>query len=170
MPQTPFPDLPLTPATQLVLDQALKIRRDLYLDPLVAAPWSCDPGRCRPRMGPNLCCKVQKRCRHLVDDRCAVHEDKPFSCRLFPLDLARIGSIRLVTTVKNLDFFDTGWCRYDRDMLHCFDGVEQATVSMFDTQLTLLQEVFTQAELVLMQQRLAALSSAPKRPRGSYAE
>lgn len=167
MPQTLFPDIPLTPTTQLVLDSALEIRRDLYLDPLVADLWSCDPERCRPRMGPNLCCKVQRRCRHLVGERCAVHDDKPFSCLLFPLDLVRIGGTRLVTTVKNLDFFHTGWCRYDRDMLRCFHGVERSDVSMFEVQRDVLRRVFTDSEMVLMERRLASLSAVPKSRRNT---
>jgi hypothetical protein len=155
MPQTIFPDVPLTLETQVLLDGMLVARRDLYVDPLVAEPWSCDPERCRPRMGPNLCCKVQRRCRHLVAERCAIHGEKPFSCLLFPLDLVRIGGIRLVTTVKNLDFFYTGWCRYDRDMLRCFDGNDRSKVPMFAAQRQVLAGVFTQAEMLLMERTLA---------------
>ena len=157
MPQTIFPEIPITMATQLLLDHSLEIRRDLYLDPMVAEPWSCDPVRCRPRLGPNLCCKVQQRCRHLVEERCTIHDSKPFSCVLFPLDLVRIDGARLVTTVKNLHFFNTGCCRYDRDMLRCFEGLEHSRISMFESQKDVLATVFTQSELILMARRLAAL-------------
>ncbi|NTU60299.1 MAG: hypothetical protein HGA98_04495 [Deltaproteobacteria bacterium] len=155
MPQTLFPDVPLNLATQLLLDSLIEVRRDLYLDPVVAEAWSCDPERCRPRMGPNLCCKVQKRCKHLAPDNlCAIHESKPFSCRLFPLDLVRIGGARVLTSVKNVDFFNTGWCRYDRDMLRCFEGVERSRVSMFEAQREVLAGVFTRAELFLLEKAL----------------
>ena len=102
------------PALEAFLGTLTPARRDLYVDPVVLTPWACDPERCRPLLGRNLCCKVQTRCRHLVRELCDIHADKPFSCALFPLDLVRIGGARVVTTPANLGFFATGWCRFDR--------------------------------------------------------
>lgn len=152
-----FTDVPHSPSLQLFLDTLLRVRRDLYVDPTLTAPWSCDPKRCRPRLGENLCCKVETRCPNFENDRCSVHSTKPFSCALFPLDLVRVRGLRVVTTVKNLDFFHTGWSRYDRDMLSCFQGVEVGHRSMFETQSEVLQRVFTRSEMLLMEQRLRAL-------------
>ena len=157
LPDDLFTDAPLDFRSQVLLDSLLEVRRDLFVDPLLAEPWSCDPQRCRPRLGPNLCCKVQLRCGHLDGDRCSIQQDKPFACELFPLDLVRLGGARVVTTVKNLDFFHTGWSRYDRDMLHCFEGVEQSPKSMFDAQRAILDRVFTRSEVAVMERALERL-------------
>ncbi len=151
-----FTDAPRTGDLARFLETLVRVRRDLYVDPMLADPWSCDPDRCRPLLGPNLCCKVQVRCVHLVGGRCAVHGDKPFDCALFPLDLVRIGGVRVVTTVKNMDFFSTPWCRYDRDMLRCFDSSEAGGQSMFAAQRPVLERVFTRSEMVLMARALEA--------------
>ena len=150
-----FTDVPLTFPLQVFLDGMVRVRRDLYLDLTVAEPWSCDPDRCRARLGPNLCCKVQKRCRHLQGDRCTIHDSKPFLCTLFPLDLVRVGGNRVVTTIANLDFFNTGWARYDRDMLRCFEGAMTAGRPMFQAQEPVLASIFTKSELLLMKRALA---------------
>ncbi len=149
-----FTDTPWSFALQVFLEGLLPARRDLLVDPLLAAPWSCDPERCRPRLGPNLCCKVETRCEHLVGEVCAVHDAKPFSCALFPLDLVRINGIRVVTTPHNPFFFDTGWSRYDRDMLRCFEGTQTGNTSLFEAQRDLLLHTFTRAEVHRMQQAL----------------
>jgi hypothetical protein len=154
-----FTEVPWTVPLQLFLDGLGTARRDLFVDPLLARPWSCNPERCRTRLGENLCCKVETRCPHLSEQRCAIHDDKPFSCALFPLDLIRVNGIRVVTTPKNSRFFDTGWSRYDRDMLQCFRGHERGTRSMFQVQREVLLRVFTRAEVTRMEQQLA-LSSA----------
>lgn len=157
LPDDLFTDAPLDFRSQVLLDGLLEVRRDLLVDPLLASPWSCDPDRCRPRLGPHLCCKVQRRCPHLVEGRCGIHGEKPFACELFPLDLVRFGGVRVVTTVKNLDFFHTGWSRYDRDMLRCFDGAERSSATMFEAQRSLLERVFTRAEVAVMDRALTRL-------------
>ncbi len=149
-----FTEVPWDLTIQVLLDSLLRARRDLYVDPMLNDPWVCDPRRCRPLLGPNLCCKVERRCPHLRDDACAIHKLKPFGCALFPLDLIRVGGIRVVTTVKNPEFFATGWCRYDRDMLRCFDGEQRTTRTMFGAQRPVLERVFTRAEVVLLERRL----------------
>ena len=151
-----FTDLPLTLRVQNFLEDLLRVRRDLYVDPLLADAWSCDPERCRPLMGRNLCCKVERRCPHLVGERCGIQPRKPFSCALFPLDLVRVGGVRIVTTVKTLDFFDAGWSRFDRDMLRCFQGRERGHEPMFGVQREGLLGVFTHSEVTLMGRRLEA--------------
>ncbi|MBI5016533.1 MAG: hypothetical protein HZB55_13720 [Deltaproteobacteria bacterium] len=156
----PFTDVPPTPDVLYLLDGMLEVRRDLLLDPLVATPWSCDPDRCRPRLGQNLCCKVQVRCRHMQGERCGIHDSKPLVCRLFPLDLIRVAGARVVTTVLNLDFFHTGWSRYDRDMLRCFEGAERARVSMFQAQRDVLADLLTRAELTLLERTLTNVLGA----------
>ncbi len=156
MPRAAYTDVPLTFATQGLLDGLVEVRRDLFVDPLLAEPWSCDPARCRPLLGPNLCCKVERRCEHFKGGGCAIHSSKPFACALFPLDLVRIGEARVVTTVRNLDFFETGWSRFDRDMLRCFEGSEEATGSMFEAQRPLLAALFTSSELLKIENALAA--------------
>jgi len=149
-----FTEVPWSVPIQFFLDGLVSARRDLLVDPLLASPWSCDAERCRSRLGANLCCKVETRCAHLDGERCRIHESKPFSCALFPLDLIRVNGARIVTTPKNEAFFDTGWSRYDRDMLQCFAGRERGSRSMFHTQAGVLLRVFTQAELNRMEQRL----------------
>ncbi len=129
------------------LQGLLRIRRDLYVDPMLNDPWCCNPARCRPMLGRNLCCKVEVRCRHLRGTRCAIHYRKPFGCALFPLDLVRSGPVRVITTVKNPEFFRSGWSRYHRDMLRCFDGVVDTAVTMFDAQRAVLARVLDPAEL-----------------------
>lgn len=152
-----FTDAPLDFRSQVLLDGLLEVRRDLRVDPLLATSWSCDPDRCRPRMGRHLCCKVQRRCPHLEGERCTIQSDKPFACELFPLDLVRFGGIRVVTTVKNLDFFHTGWSRYDRDMLRCFEGDERSPTSMFEAQRTVLERVLTRSEVAVIDRALTRL-------------
>ncbi|MHB8765261.1 MAG: hypothetical protein ACYDA8_13150 [Deferrisomatales bacterium] len=154
-----FCDIPVNFHVQVFLDGMVRVRRDLYVDPLLAEPWSCDPDRCRPVFGRHLCCKVELRCPHFEGGRCRVHEAKPFDCALFPLDLVRAGNLRVVTTVKNMDFFQTGWCRFDRDMLRCFEGTEKSPTSMFETQRPVLERLFTQAEMVLMTRKLGELGA-----------
>jgi Fe-S-cluster containining protein len=154
-----FTEIPLNSAVQRFLDGVLRVRRDLYIDPRLCEPWSCNPDRCRPLLGKNLCCKVEVRCPYLDNERCAIQAEKPFSCALFPLDLVRVGGVRIVTTVANSDFFLTGWSRFDRDMLRCFDGEPTGRCSMFEAQQDVLQKVFTQSEMTLMQRRIEALAA-----------
>ncbi len=155
-----FTPVPLTPAVQVFLDGMLRVRRDLYVDPLLGEPWSCTPARCRPYLGENLCCKVEVRCPELDAERCAIHAQKPLSCALFPLDLVRVGGVRVVTTVKNLDFFETGWSRYDRDMLRCFDGAVTGPSSMFTAQKDVLSRLLTRSEVILIERKIEAAESA----------
>ncbi len=150
-----FTEVPPRFDVQVFLESLTRVRRDLAVDPVVAQAWSCDPERCRPRLGRNLCCKVQRKCRHFLGDRCGVHATKPFDCALFPLDLVRVAGVRVVTTVKNPHFFATGWCRFDRDMLRCFDGEERGDQSMFEAQREQLLRVFTLAEMTLMARAVA---------------
>jgi len=149
-----FTDVPWSVPLQFFLDSLRTARRDLLVDPLLASPWSCDPARCRGRLGENLCCKVETRCPHLDGSLCAIHGNKPFSCALFPVDLVRVNGVRVVTTPKNTAFFDTGWSRYDRDMLECFRGRERGTRAMFQVQRDMLLRVFTRAEVNRMEERL----------------
>ncbi len=149
-----FTDAPATDEMVHFLETLVRVRRDLYVDPMLSDRWSCDPDRCRPLLGPNLCCKVQVRCPHLRAGRCGVHEDKPFDCALFPLDLVRIDGARVVTTVKNMAFFSTPWCRYDRDMLRCFENSEAGGQSMYEAQRPVLERVFTRAETILLTRAL----------------
>jgi len=149
-----FTDVPWSFTLQVFLEELRRARRDLLVDPLLAEPWSCDPERCRPLLGPNLCCKVETRCEHLAEDACGIHAAKPFSCALFPLDLIRVGGVRVVTTPANAAFFDTGWSRYDRDMLRCFEGGERGAQSMFSAQRDLLLHCFTRAEVLRMERAL----------------
>ncbi len=145
-----FTEVPWDPDVQAFLDQMIRVRPDLYLDPMVGEPWSCDPARCRPRLGPNLCCKVERRCRHFDGKGCRIHSTKPFACALFPLDLVTVRGIRVVTTVKNPDFFRLGWCRFDRDMLCCFPDQSAGAPPMIQAQEPVLRRVFTAAEWNLM--------------------
>jgi Fe-S-cluster containining protein len=156
IPEPFFTEVPPTPALQYLLDGMIRVRRHLYVDPMVGDPWSCDPRRCQPRLGPNLCCKVQRRCPHLRNDqRCAIHPKKPLLCALFPLDLVQIGPSRLVTTPKNIDFFSSGWSRYDRDMLRCFEGEVTARRSMFEQQREVLARGLTEAELLAAERAIS---------------
>ncbi len=154
LPHDVFTDIPWSFQLQVFLEELLRPRRDLFVDPLLAESWSCDPERCRPLLGPNLCCKVETRCRHLDEDRCTIHMVKPFSCALFPLDLLRVGGIRVVTTVGNPAFFDTGWSRFDRDMLQCFETEDPAAEPMFQVMRPTLRRVFTRAEVAVMARAL----------------
>jgi hypothetical protein len=70
------------------------------------------------------------------------------------LDLVRIGRARLVTTVKNLDFFASGWSRFDPDMLRCFEGRDLSSIPMFHAQREVLALFFTRSELRLMRKAL----------------
>ncbi len=150
-----FTDIPWNFGVQVFLEGMLRARRDLLVDPLLAEPWSCDPDRCRPLLGENLCCKVEVRCPDLVGERCGVHRAKPFSCALFPIDLVRVNGARVVTTVLNPTFFDTGWSRYDADMLRCFEGAQRSARSMFEVQRPVLLRVFTRSEVLRMEETLA---------------
>lgn len=149
----------MTPEIDALLGTLIPVRRDLYLDPMVADAWSCDPRRCRNFLGKNLCCKVEIRCRHMEGDRCGIHHMKPFSCALFPLDLIRVKGIRIVSTVKNMQFFNTGISRFDRDMIRCFEGDETGDKSMFEVQKSELLRAFTNSEVELMERKLAAFTS-----------
>lgn len=160
LPPDVFTDIPWSFQVQVFLEDLLRPRRDLFVDPFLAEPWSCDPERCRPLLGRNLCCKVETRCRHFREDRCSIHEEKPFSCALFPLDLLRVGGIRIVTTVANPAFFDTGWSRYDADMLRCFENQDPAAKPMFQVMRATLRQVFTRAEVAVMEKSLG-LHDAP---------
>lgn len=162
-----FTDVPWSVPLQLYLDGLVAARRDLLVDPLLAEPWSCDPGRCRSRLGENLCCKVETRCPHLAGNLCAIHENKPFSCALFPVDLIRVNGIRVVTTAKRSAFFETGWSRYDRDMLACFEGRERGTLAMFQVQRDVLLRVFTRAEVARLETRLGLPPGDPVGPRSA---
>lgn len=153
-----FVDLPPNPALQYLLEDLLYVRHDLRVDPMLADRWSCDPERCLPLLGRNLCCKVETRCRHLGDGGCTIHDDKPLDCALFPMDLVRVAGVRVVTTAKNMAFFDTGWCRFDRDMLRCFDGEERGEQSMFQVQRPLLEQLFTRAEVEVMARSLGSVA------------
>jgi hypothetical protein len=154
-----FGDLPPSPALHYFAEGLLRVRHDLRIDPLLADHWSCDPDRCRPLLGRNLCCKVETRCRYMEGEECSIHEDKPLDCALFPLDLVRVAGVRLVTTAKNAEFFATGWCRFDRDMLRCFDGVEKGNQSMFEAQRALLERLFTRSEVELMARALRSVET-----------
>ena len=128
----------------------VRLRAGIVLDPLVAEDWVCDPVRCRPAMGRNLCCKVDIRCVHLQDGICAIHASKPFSCALFPLDLWRVGGLRVVVSGKNPVPYARDWSRFDRDMLRCFSGEIPKGPSMLEVQLPVLERVFTRGELTMM--------------------
>lgn len=128
----------------------VKLRGSIILDPLVADPWTCDQTRCRPRLGENLCCKVQTRCKHFTGELCAIHDTKPFSCSLFPIDLWRVGPYRAVISAKNPVPYNRDWSRFDADMLACFTDDIPAGPSMLEVQMPVLEKVFTQAELLMM--------------------
>jgi hypothetical protein len=164
-----FCDVPWSFALQVFLEGLRPARRDLLVDPLLAEPWSCDPDRCRPLLGANLCCKVETRCEHLEGEACAVHETKPFSCALFPLDLLRVNGVRVVTTPRNPLFFQTGWSRYDRDMLQCFEGLPRGTASLFAAQRDVLLRTFTRAEVRRMEQVLGLPDPEGEEGRGQGA-
>jgi hypothetical protein len=132
-----------------------KLRAGIYVDPSLNDPWSCDGNRCRPFLGRNLCCKVETRCKHFTGDSCSIHETKPFSCALFPVDLLRIGRSRVVVSAKNPLLYEKNWSRYDRDMLRCFDGEIIGKDSEFIAQLPILKKVFTMAEIDLIERGLA---------------
>jgi len=154
LPRTRFTTVPWEGWFEGFVQGLIRVRRDLYVDPLLNDPWRCNPARCRPRLGRNLCCKVEVRCRHLRGTRCAIHDRKPFGCALFPLDLVRSGAIRVVTTVKNPEFFRSGWSRYHRDMLRCFDGIVDTDVTMFEAQRTVLGQVLGPGELNAVERAL----------------
>ena len=159
-----FTEVPLNFLTGAFLNDVVEVRPGLCVDPMLLEPWSCRPDRCRPYLGPNLCCKVERRCTHFKGDLCTIHDRKPFGCTLFPLDLIRIGDTRVVTTVKNIGFFDTGWCRYDQDMLSCFEGVEEGRASMFEVQRPVLARLFTRSEVILLEEALEAVRRKKGRP------
>jgi hypothetical protein len=165
-PEEIFTDIPLTFAVRVFLDGLIEVRRDLLIDPLLATLWSCDPDRCRPLLGPNLCCKVETRCPELRGERCGIQDRKPFSCALFPLDLVRAGGLRVVTTAKNRDFFSTGWSRYDRDMLRCFEGIQRGAEPMLRVQQPVLLRIFTASEVALMERTLLSVERSSKSRRG----
>lgn len=139
----------------------VRLRGSIVLDPMLADPWTCDPARCRPVMGRNLCCKVDTRCRHFTGELCSIHETKPFSCLLFPIDLWRVGPLRAVISAKNPIPYERDWTRFDRDMLRCFEGVvAEGGPSMLEVQLPVLSRVFTQAELSMMHAAVERLRDA----------
>lgn len=143
----------IVPADEEILEfiaPMKKLRGGMILDQALAEPWTCDPARCRPLMGRNLCCKVDTRCVHLKNGLCAIHEKKPFSCALFPIDLWRVGRARVLLSAKNPLPYSMGWSRYDRDMLRCFEGEIPEGPSMVDMQLPVLEKVFTRAELAVI--------------------
>jgi hypothetical protein len=160
--EEPFVEVNFGFQAQALLDGMLQVRRGLYVDPALAEPWCCDPQRCRPRLGPNLCCKVERRCPHLSAGKCAVHAEKPLPCSLFPVDLVRVAGDRLVTTIRNLDFYATGWSRFDRDMLRCFAGAEHSPTTIFEAQRPVLGKYFTEAELRLMERTLGRHLPEPR--------
>jgi Fe-S-cluster containining protein len=101
-------------------------------------------------MGRNLCCKVQTRCPDLVNGVCSIHETKPFSCALFPIELIRVGNKRIVASAGNPILHKHNWTRFDRDMLRCFEGEIKSDCSMFEFQLPVLKEVLTPSELAVI--------------------
>lgn len=159
-----FVVLPETPQTLEYLEGMVPLRGGLFLDPGVAEPWSCDPERCRPVLGKNLCCKVQLRCKHLgPEGLCEIHASKPFGCALFPLDLFRIGAARVVAGVQDPRLHDRAWTRFDRDMLGCFAGeMPPDAQPMLLAQLPELSRVFTRSELELMKNAVKILRQKRK--------
>ncbi|TLN05296.1 hypothetical protein FDZ71_11635, partial [bacterium] len=143
-------DIEESEETELFLSTLVKLRANLYLDPDLVRLWSCDPQRCRPFMGRNLCCKVEMRCASFVEGICLVHDDKPFSCALFPLDILRFGQKRALVSAGNPLLYKNEWTRFDRDMLDCFSGEIKSEKTMFETQEFLLEKVFTRAEFHLL--------------------
>lgn len=139
----------------------VRLRGLIILDPLLADPWSCDAARCRPVMGRNLCCKVDTRCRHFTGELCAIHDTKPFSCLLFPIDLWRVGPYRAIISAKNPIPYARDWSRFDRDMLRCFEGSIPDGPSMLEVQLPVLARIFTLAELNMMMAAVERLRDAP---------
>ena len=47
IPRDPFFEIEPSDTTQRYLDTLIPLRAGLYLDPDLALPWTCDPGRCR---------------------------------------------------------------------------------------------------------------------------
>jgi hypothetical protein len=156
--EEPFLEIPDSPALRQFVDHLLPLRGGLYLDVAVAEPWDCDAERCRPLLGKNLCCKVQTRCPDLVDGICSIHETKPFSCALFPIELIRVGQKRIITSAGNPTLHEHNWTRFDRDMLRCFEGEIKSDRSMFEFQLPVLEEVLTKSELAVIGQALDSYS------------
>ena len=78
-------------------------------------------------------------------------------CALFPIELFRIGHARVVAAADDGDLYAREWTRYDRDMLRCFEGEITGGASMFETQRPVLERVFTQAEMALLEGALARL-------------
>ncbi len=152
-----YTEIDLDEDARIFLETMIPLRAGIYLDPDLAEPWSCDPARCRPLLGRNLCCKVEERCDHFTDDVCEIHEGKPFSCALFPIDLMRIGNARVVFSARNPIAHLMSWSRYDRDMLRCFEGEMVDAEVMLMAQLPVLEKVFTQAEIALMVEAMEEL-------------
>ena len=142
-----FISLPSDPDVLDFIAPMKKLRGGLILDPMLAEPWSCDTARCREFLGRNLCCKVDTRCRYFTGELCRVHDRKPFSCALFPLDLWRVGRARVLVSAKNPIPYARNWSRYDRDMLRCFLGTEKGAKSMLEVQEPVLRKVFGEAEM-----------------------
>ncbi len=155
-----FTDLPDSPAMEELVASLMKLRAGIYIDPLIAEPWRCDPERCRPLMGRYLCCKVQTRCSHFDGEKCSIHDTKPYSCALFPIDLVRVGGKRLVLSALNPILHGYNWSRYDRDMLRCFEGDMGEGPSMLEVQLPVLERAFTRAELQLILNSVEQLKAA----------
>ncbi|PLX41257.1 MAG: hypothetical protein C0608_06560 [Deltaproteobacteria bacterium] len=159
-----FFEVPLSPQSEEYLDTLVPLKAGLYLDPGVVEEWSCDPKRCRPALGRNLCCKVELRCAHLDSEGlCKIHRDKPFCCDLFPLELLHIGNARCVVSAKDPFLYQMNWSRFDRDMLRCFDGEVREGRPIFEVALPLLEEVLTASEVAVLKrgyQKLLASESA----------
>jgi hypothetical protein len=148
--EEPFLELEESPALKQFIDHLIPLRGGLYLDVALAQDWSCDADRCRPLMGRNLCCKVETRCPELIDGICSIHETKPFSCALFPIELLRVGAKRVVVSAGNPTLHEHQWTRFDRDMLRCFEGEMTGGRSMFEAQLPVLEQVLTRSELAII--------------------
>jgi hypothetical protein len=136
-----------------------KLRGGLYFDPDLLRPWSCDPDRCRPLLGRNLCCKVEMRCHAFNFGVCGIHENKPFSCALFPMEIIRVGSLRAVVSAENPLLYEKAWTRYDRDMLKCFVGDMKSRTTLFEVQDFIIEKVFTKAEAELLRAAHEALKN-----------
>jgi hypothetical protein len=151
IPHDPFHEIPDCVEARDFLGGLRKLRGGLYFDLRLLAPWTCDPERCRPKLGPNLCCKVQIRCKELVDGLCAVHDRKPFGCALFPADLVRVAGARAVVSAANPDLYRRDWTRFDRDMLRCFEGADHGP-PLYESVRPLLRQVFTRAEYAVLEE------------------
>jgi hypothetical protein len=150
-PEGAFIEVPASAELERALAEFVRVRADLWVDPLLTDSWSCDPPRCRPRLGPNVCCKIERRCAKFDGRKCQIYERRPFTCALFPIELLRVRDVRLVTTVKNVPIVNLGHGRFDRDMLNCFAEQDLAAPPMLLAQEDVLRRVLgddTWAEVV----------------------